>query len=576
MTALLGLSLLSSLRSCGPLAYSDNECAKQLLYARDDSVWGMKITALEKSADFATLDTEKLFSKLNSHELSRKGHPNHDVSIISKAFITSARIGGHDDNPINTTVSSILEFVLSSLATACDEQYESIPDDEIVLLVRKFHALHMFRKEMGRSPRGCFECGDTTHFIIDCPKRKKLDSSNKYDYNNQNDSSSNGDNKKKYRFRNRKKKFQNIVSRACAALSDINFSSDDSSNSEEDEKVKRKQDDFTGPCLMSKSSRNIFNSNSNSNVSDDLSIEDLSMRIAELKNALCNQDKLLCKVFHENKKLNLELESVFSEIASFRSMHDDMSTKPCDNCNIIMVNYVDLWHVHSHIASLLGGARLKLRELKARSTLLRACTSCPLLISDLEASAIEIKHLKHKLDHSSRYNILSPLCDACGSLKDKLFHTTKENIELKHEVTYLTSRLERTIVSEKMIENDLSQIEESATKSTYKLDVRFERCEDKGEQSAPKSIPSSNYHKEEVKIKSTKTYYSSNPKSSFNLKREVRKEIPKLREEAFVCMFCGCVCQLDVFSFWPKRIEKRRLDYCDRTTSGRGSSPGST
>jgi hypothetical protein len=67
-------SIVSSLHSCGPLAYSDNECAKQLLYALDDHVWGMKITALEESADFATLDTEKLFSKLKSDELSRKGH----------------------------------------------------------------------------------------------------------------------------------------------------------------------------------------------------------------------------------------------------------------------------------------------------------------------------------------------------------------------------------------------------------------------------------------------------------------------------------------------------------------------
>jgi hypothetical protein len=38
-------SIVSSLRSCGPLAYSDNERAKQLLYALDDSLWGMKITA---------------------------------------------------------------------------------------------------------------------------------------------------------------------------------------------------------------------------------------------------------------------------------------------------------------------------------------------------------------------------------------------------------------------------------------------------------------------------------------------------------------------------------------------------
>jgi hypothetical protein len=47
---------------------------------------------------------------------------------------------------------------------------------------------------------------------------------------------------------------------------------------------------------------------------------------------------------------------------------------------------------------LLDSDRLELRELKARSTLLGACTSCPLLRSDLEAAAVEIKDLKHKLD----------------------------------------------------------------------------------------------------------------------------------------------------------------------------------
>jgi hypothetical protein len=97
----------------------------------------MKITALEESTDFATLDTEKLFSKLKSHELSRKGHPNHDASFSSKALITGARVDDHVANPTNTTDSSALEFALS-LCVASDEQYESIPDDEIALLARKF------------------------------------------------------------------------------------------------------------------------------------------------------------------------------------------------------------------------------------------------------------------------------------------------------------------------------------------------------------------------------------------------------------------------------------------------------
>jgi hypothetical protein len=55
----------------------------------------MKITALEESGDFAALNTEKLFSKLKYHELSRKSHLNHDASLTSKCFVTNTHVGSH-------------------------------------------------------------------------------------------------------------------------------------------------------------------------------------------------------------------------------------------------------------------------------------------------------------------------------------------------------------------------------------------------------------------------------------------------------------------------------------------------
>jgi hypothetical protein len=187
--------------------------------------------------------------------------------------------------------------------------------------------------------------------------------------------------------------------------------------------------------------------------------------------------------------LNLELESASSKIATLWSAHDDMSAKPCDKYKMIMVNYMNLWLVHSHVASLLDGVRLKFRELKTRSALLDACTTCPFLRYNLEDADIEIKDLKHKLDHSSHYIILSPLCEVCISLKGKLFYATKENTELQQEVAYLTARLEKTILSEKMIDEDLSRDEESATKFTYRLGVDFERCENKGGRVLPSLFP---------------------------------------------------------------------------------------
>jgi hypothetical protein len=228
---------------------------------------------------------------------------------------------------------------------------------------------------------------------------------------------------------------------------------------------------------------------------------------------------------------------------------------------MIMVNYADLWLIHLHVAGLLDGARLEIRELKARSTLLGACNSCLVLRSDLEAAATEIKDLKYKLDHSSHYTVLSPPCEVCVSLKGKLLHATKKNIELQQKIAYLIVRLQRTILSEKIIEEDLSRLEESATKSTYRLGVGFERCEKKNEKSAPKFVPTSSYHKEEEALKPTKAHYLSNPKPSFNPKREVRKETPKPREEAFICMFCCRTGHLYEFCFWRKRIERKRVEY---------------
>jgi hypothetical protein len=146
-------------------------------------------------------------------------------------------------------------------------------------------------------------------------------------------------------------------------------------------------------------------------------------------------------------------------------------------------------------------------------------------------------------------------------LKGKLFHATKENTELKQEITDLTAHFEKTKLSEKMTEEDLSRAEESATNFTYRLGVEFERYEKKDVKSAPKFVPSSSYHKKEEALKPTKAHYPFNPKPSFNPKREVRKGTPKPREEAFVCMFCGCAGHLDEFCFWCKRIDKGHFEH---------------
>jgi hypothetical protein len=136
-------------------------------------------------------------------------------------------------------------------------------------------------------------------------------------------------------------------------------------------------------------------------------------------------------------------------------MDNDMSAELCENCKMILMNYVDLWIVHTQDVNQLKGVKLEVKELKTRSLLLGACTSCLMLKSDLEPCSIEIKELKQRLDHSFCYKVFSPPCEVCGTFKGKLLHVTKEKSELKQEVSYLSSCLEITMVSVKMIEEDL-------------------------------------------------------------------------------------------------------------------------
>jgi hypothetical protein len=201
---------------------------------------------------------------------------------------------------------------------------------------------------------------------------------------------------------------------------------------------------------------------------------------------------------------------------------------------MIMVNYADLWPIHSHIASLLDGARLELRDLKACSALLGACTSCLLFTSDLEAAAIEIKDLKHKLDHPSGYTVLSPPCESCVSLKGKLFHATKGNTQLQQEVAYLTARLDKTVLSEKLIEEDLSRVEESATKSTSDWVLVLRRVRIRVGRVAPSSFPAP---------PTTKRKQQSNPpkltthptQSHASTQREKQGKKPPSRERKLLC-----------------------------------------
>jgi hypothetical protein len=191
---------------------------------------------------------------------------------------------------------------------------------------------------------------------------------------------------------------------------------------------------------------------------------------------------------------------------------------------------------------------------------LGACLECPKLKLELDVHSLNVKKLETKLLEKSHVSVSSSSCEGCVSLKGKLVLAINENTMLMQDVAYLTSRLERTKLSEKIIEEDLCRVDECVTRSIHKLGLGYERCEDKGEIST-KFVPSSSYNDEEETLKAKQIPYPPNPKPSFKPKRGVKRESPKTREEVFICMFCGRAGHLDEFCFWRKRIERRRVEY---------------
>jgi hypothetical protein len=125
----------------------------------------------------------------------------------------------------------------------------------------------------------------------------------------------------------------------------------------------------------------------------------------------------------------------------------------------------------------------------------------------------------------SHISVTSSPREVCVSLNGKLVHIINENTMLTQDVAYLTSRLERIKLSKKLIEEDLSRVDEYVTRSIYKLDLGYERCDPKGEIST-KFVPSSTYKDEKETLKAKPIPYPTNPKPSFHPKKVQRQKQP--------------------------------------------------
>jgi hypothetical protein len=118
------------------LPYDDYERALKVLYALDQKVWDVKVSAIIESTNYDTLMVDELFSKLKSTEIDYQTQDK----IKNPSAPTMALVSGNDSSSL-ANPSQVL-FSLSSLVFVIEEQLEALRDDELALVINRFSRFH--------------------------------------------------------------------------------------------------------------------------------------------------------------------------------------------------------------------------------------------------------------------------------------------------------------------------------------------------------------------------------------------------------------------------------------------------
>jgi hypothetical protein len=397
------------------------------------------------------------FSKLKSAEVDR-GLTTHLESPTDSHSL--ALVGGKVTKS-NAKASSRM-YSLSSLISLLDEEFDVLGEDELALLTRRFEMLHEKRVNTRRTTRTCYQCGKPGHFVTDCPEKME----NKDGYKHQ--SSKDGKykwrrdhkhkNKHKDERRSRKKDGRGRKARAMVEASDIDSSSAYSSSSpssSEDEGDRRKNkkasknlsglsciagDGFRGMARSSnskKSHQSDSNSNSEDEVRDELPfLHEENERLGQL---LENRDDMLREARKMRKELRASLEEARNRVAELETQNLDakleigsLKASPvvsddvdCVDCFVYLADLASLKDKHASVCDELDVLRVEVVELKSRSALISACTSCSVLHGKIDGMHAYTVSLEAKLKE--------PVPTSCSTCE---VHALK-NLELAHYVNPL-------------------------------------------------------------------------------------------------------------------------------------------
>jgi hypothetical protein len=319
-----------------------------------------------------------------------------------------------------------------------DEEFDVLGEDELALLTRRFKRLHENRVNMRRNTRTCFQCGQPEHFVADCPE--KVENKDGYKHKPRNDGKyrSRCDHKSKYKNMHkderRSRKESRGKARVMVCASDVDSSSayptSSSSSSEEEgdrRKVKKASKNLSrlscftrdGFCTMAlssgskKSTQSDSDSESDDEVCDELPF--LRQENERLGSLLDNRDDMLREAKKMRKELRASLEDARTRVAELETQVldskleiDSLKATPvvsdevdCADCSIFLSDLALFKEKHASKCEELDVLRVEVAELKSRSALLGACTSCPVLHAKIDEMHAYTSSLEAKLKEHS-------------------------------------------------------------------------------------------------------------------------------------------------------------------------------
>jgi hypothetical protein len=314
------------------------------------------------------------------------------------------------------------------------------------------------RKNTRRRLGMCYRCGKHGHFIAECPEAMEVKPKHNHclGINHKHRSRDNYKGKNKSERRPRKSGGHKKKERAMVAdASDIDLSScyTSSTSSDEDEnrhKGKQSSKNIKGMCFAAqgfcsmahssaskKSNKDDSGSDSEKEVNNDSSF--LIAEKARLNDLLDNRDDVLRKTNKEKREYRsllgeakekvVELEYLLvdtrAQLDSLKSTHVVTNEPECTDSSTFLGELTVLKEKYASKVEELDVLRVELDEMKSRTSLLGACTSCLVLHEKLDVSLVYARSLEAQLK--------APVSTSCSTCE----MNSVKNMELAHYVDRL-------------------------------------------------------------------------------------------------------------------------------------------